>query len=78
MNIEDQEKLLDKLNKEIIKIDRRIKRIPFDWLRNWAYKKQFKRIAIKNEVWRNLRDATREKYPERFSTDNYIPEDFNK
>ena len=68
MNIEEQERLLDSMNQTIIKEDRLIKKLPFRRLRDFFYRRLMKDIAIRNEVFRNLREATRKKYPERFST----------
>ena len=66
INIEDQELLLKRLNEKILKTNNRIKRLPFSWLRDYAYKRYIKQLAYRNEVFRNLREATRTKYPERF------------
>ena len=71
MNIEDQELLLKKLNEQITKKYNRIKKIPFGFLRDYAMKGHLKRLAIRDEVWRNLREATRDGYPERMIGSDY-------
>lgn len=71
MNIEDQELLLKRLNEKIVKTNNRIQKLPFSFLRDYAYKKYMKLITYRDEVFRNLRDETRKKYPERFIGSDY-------
>ena len=66
--IKEQEELLESMNQKIIKKDNIIKKIPIRQLRDYFYRRLLKYIALRNEVFRNLRDVTRKKYPERFST----------
>ena len=56
---------LDKMNRQIIKIDKRIKRIPFAFLRNYFYKKYLKVMALRDEIFRELRDETKKRFPEK-------------
>jgi len=78
MNLEDQQKAIDKLNASIINLDKYYKTIPFQFLKNYVLKKILKARAVRDEAWRNLRDETRKKYPERYSTDNYKPPNFRE
>ena len=66
MNIEETEIYLQRLNEKIIKTNNRIKHLPFNWLRDYAFTKLMKVIDHRNEMFRNLRDKTRKKHPERF------------
>ena len=67
MNIEDQEKELDRLNQKIIKLGNIIKKIPFRRIQNYLMgKKLLPLMNLRDECFRNLRDETKKKYPERF------------
>ena len=66
MNIEEQEQLLDSMNQKIIKVEKRISKIPTKRLKYFFYKRLGKYILLRNEVFRNLREETRKVYPERF------------
>ena len=66
MNVEDQQKELDRLNQKIIKLDYIIKKIRFRRIQNYLMRKKLLPLMnLRDECFRNLRDATRAKYPER-------------
>ncbi len=67
MNVEQGEKYLDSLNNEIIKKSKRINKIPFKFIQNYLWLRLNKLLEKRNEHFKVLRQATREKYPERFS-----------
>ena len=67
MNVERGEKYLDFLNNQIIIKSKRINKIPFLFIRNYFYIRLTKLQEKRNEHFRQLREATREKYPERFA-----------
>ncbi len=67
INVEEGEKYLDSLNNEIIKKSKRINKIPFTFIRNYFLIRLTKLQEKRNKHFRELREATREKYPERFS-----------
>ncbi len=67
INVEEGEKYLDSLNNEIIKKSNRINKIPFTFIRNYFLIRLTKLQEKRNQHFRELREATREKYPERFS-----------
>jgi len=68
LTLEEHEELLNLMNHEIIKRSNIINKIPFKFIRNWQIKRLEKIIQKRNQVFRNLRERTRQKYPERFST----------
>ncbi len=67
MNVERGEKYLDFLNNEIIKKSKRINKIPFTFIKNYFLIRLMKLQEKRNEHFKELREATRKKYPERFS-----------
>ena len=67
INVEEGEKYLDSLNNEIIKKGKRINKIPITFIKNYFWIRLTKLQEKRNEHFRQLREATREKYPERFS-----------
>ena len=67
MNVERGERYLDFLNNEIIKKSNRINKIPFTFIQNYFWIRLNKLLEKRNEHFKVLREATREKYPERFS-----------
>jgi len=69
MNVEDQEKLLEEYNKKIKKINDRIKTwIPTNRLKIYFYKRLAKHQAVRNELFRNIRDHRIRKEPHKFIT----------
>ena len=67
INVEQGEKYLDSLNNEIIKKSNRINKIPITFIRNYFLIRLTKLQEKRNQHFIELREATREKYPERFS-----------
>ena len=67
INVEEGEELLDSLNHQIIVKSKRINKIPFLFIRNYFWIRLTKLQERRNQHFRELREATREKYPERFS-----------
>jgi len=67
MNVEEGEKLLDRMNQKIIKTDKMINRIPIKFIRIYCWKKLSKFMSARDRHFKELREATREKYPERFA-----------
>ena len=67
MNVEKGEEYLDLLNHQIITKSKRINKIPFTFIRNYFLIRLTKLQEKRNEHFKVLREATREKYPERFS-----------
>ena len=67
INVEEGEKYLDSLNNEIIKKSKRINKIPFTFIQNYFLIRLTKLQDKRNQHFIELRESTREKYPERFS-----------
>lgn len=67
MSIEENEALLELLNHQLIVKSGRIGKIPFMFIRNFFWVRLTKLQQKRNQVFRELREQTREKYPERFS-----------
>ena len=67
MNVEKGEELLDLYNHQIITKSKRIEKIPITFIRNYFLIRLTKLQEKRNEHFKVLREATREKYPERFS-----------
>ena len=67
MNVEEGERLLDYMNQEIIHKSRLINYIPFKFIQNYFWRRLTKLMEKRNQVFIELREATRKKYPERFS-----------
>ena len=69
LTIEEREKQLDQMNNEIIKRNRILAKIPFTFLKIWYFKRKIQPKMTERDIfWKDLRERTRKKYPERFST----------
>jgi len=68
MSIEEQEELLDLMNHTIIRRSKIIDKIPIQFIKIYFVKRLTKYIQKRDDVFRHLREDTRKKYPERFST----------
>ena len=68
MNIKEQEELLNLLNHKITIMSYKICRFPNKLFKKYYNKELNKVIDKRNQVFIKLREDTREKYPERFST----------
>jgi len=68
LTLEEHEDLLNLMNHTILKRSDIINKIPFIFIKIYF----FKRLALftrkRDDVFRHLRERTRKKYPERFST----------
>ena len=68
MQIDEREKLLDKMNGEIIKRNRTLAKIPFTFLKLYYFKKRIQNKMNERDIfWKDLRERTRKEFPERFS-----------
>ena len=69
MSIEEREKQLDQMNLKIIKLNKTLAKIPFTFLKLWYFKRKIQKKMTERDIfWKDLRERTRIKYPERFST----------
>lgn len=71
MNIEYLENQLELYNQKLIKYDKFLKKIPVRKLQHYFFMRFYLPIINKRDyIFRVLRTATREKYPERFIGDS--------